>query len=339
MRPAPIHAVAWPRFVAATGCDVVAVPRNIVLCAFLRGERRWIVAPVEHCAGDNFETRVPITLRWLDQSLEDGGGPPDGWFPLCSWDGWRERVRWSPDYRRVPPGDLAGRDEWRGAPGELPAWSAQRDWVACYAGQRGDPSARLLPEPYWLMLGGYARLFEEARAAARPWGAREPRAIFCGSDHGEAANLFAPPPSPDLHPRRLLRAVVDAGRLPVDVMLGGQVPMAAQLARRWILDVDGMVRTFDAFAWKLASGSLVLAQDSPWETWFTREFRPWEHYVPVANDFADLAARLDWCRDHDDECRRIAEAAAARAAEVYDPVRVARDLDRRWRAAMAGAPA
>ena len=98
---------------------------------------------------------------------------------------------------------------------------------------------------------------------------------------------------------------------------------------RWILDVDGFARTWDAWAWKMASGSVVLSPASPWESTFTREFAPWEHYVPLANDFSDLAARLAWCREHDDECRRIAQAARARAIEVYEPASVAADLARR----------
>ena len=57
--------------------------------------------------------------------------------------------------------------------------------------------------------------------------------------------------------------------------------------------------------------------------------------MPVANDFSDLGERLAWCRDHDDACRAIAEAAARRALEVYEPARVAIDLAARLRARLA----
>jgi len=338
MRPAPIFAVSLDEFASSTGCDIASVPRNIVLVGYRRAQRMWLLAPSAHANGENFETRVPITLRWLDQALHGGDASASFWFPLCFWDGWRERVRPSDGYTRVAPGRLDDQDEWHGAPGELPAWSRQRDWVGCYAAHRGDPSAELLPEPYWLMRGGYAGLFAEVRAAAPPWHAREARAIYCGGDHGEVANLYAPPPAPGMHPRRLLRAVVEAAGLPVEVRLGSGAALRDQLACRWILDVDGMVRTFDAFAWKMASGSLVLVPDSPWETFFTRAFSPWEHYVPVANDFADLGDRLAWCRDHDDACHAIAEAAARRALEVYEPARVARDMAARLRARLAEPP-
>jgi serine/threonine protein kinase len=33
---------------------------------------------------------------------------------------------------------------------------------------------------------------------------------------------------------------------------------------------------------------------------------PYEHYVPVQADLSDLLTQIQWCRDHDDECRQIA---------------------------------
>ncbi|HNY45337.1 MAG TPA: glycosyl transferase family 90, partial [Casimicrobium sp.] len=64
-------------------------------------------------------------------------------------------------------------------------------------------------------------------------------------------------------------------------------------------------------------------------------FQPWEHFVPVANDCADLAEKLQWCRDNDSECEAIAQRARAQATRVYDPVVVADELlqDLRGRAA------
>ena len=159
--------------------------------------------------------------------------------------------------------------------------------------------------------------------------------MYAGGAHGELANYLAPPPAGREHPRRYLRALVEAEGLPVDVHLAATIPRSQQMAYRWILDVDGQVRTWGAWAWKMSSGSTVLSPASPWESYFTREFEPWLHYVPVANDFADLADRLAWCRDHDDECRRIAGAARLRAAEVYDPARVATEFALRLRERLA----
>jgi hypothetical protein len=60
-----------------------------------------------------------------------------------------------------------------------------------------------------------------------------------------------------------------------------------------------------------------------WETWFTRQFSPWEHFVPLANDLSDLGEKIEWCRAHDAECRDIASRATARAEVVYGGFAVA----------------
>ena len=111
--------------------------------------------------------------------------------------------------------------------------------------------------------------------------------------------------------------MVEAEGIDVEVHLGGTCPDRRQWRHRYLLDVDGYVRTYDAWAWKLMSGSVVLSQASPWDTFFTVQFEPWVHFVPVAEDFSDLAERLAWCRSNDDECHEIARRGAEQAHRVY----------------------
>mgnify|MGYP001036819352 CR=1 FL=1 len=74
----------------------------------------------------------------------------------------------------------------------------------------------------------------------------------------------------------------------------------------------------------MLSGSTVLSVTSPWTSFFTRLFEAWNHYVPIANDFSDLADKLEWCRNNDVSCQKIAQQAQQRAREVYKPDYVAR---------------
>jgi hypothetical protein len=164
-----------------------------------------------------------------------------------------------------------------------------------------------------------------------PWEEKQARAAFCAGDHGDVANYFPPLVPERPHPRRYLKQIVEAAGLDVDVHLGKGVSLAQQLSHKWILDVDGFTRTWDAFAWKMQSGSVTLSTTSPWESFFTRLFEPWVHFVPIANDFADLAEKLDWCRAQDDECKQIAQRAQRRAESVYRPEYVARVVARQWR--------
>lgn len=318
-------------FARRFGADAGALPRNVCLVGWSAEVDEWFATP--ESVGDEREWRLRVTptLRFLDDLVRPELKPGSFWFPFCFHDGWRERIAWTDRYRWVAPEGASAMREWRGAPGELPRFSDSHPWVACYCAHRGDPSAFLIPEAHWLTRGHYRDLFAAVARESKPWSERRMRAIYAGGDHGEVANYLAPAPPGREHPRRHLRAVVDAASLPADVHLGGDFPRGRQMEFRWILDVDGQVRTWDAWAWKMASGSTVLSPASPWESFFTRDFEAWTHYVPVANDFSDLAERLAWCRDNDDACRRIAEAARERAREVYEPERAGGEVARALR--------
>ena len=43
--------------------------------------------------------------------------------------------------------------------------------------------------------------------------------------------------------------------------------------------------------------------------WYFPLLKPFVDYVPVKADLSDLEEKIKWCRDHDDECRKIAENA------------------------------
>lgn len=336
-RPHVVIRVPRAEFARRFGADATALPRNVCLAGWSAEVDEWFASPERVVEDPDWGARVVPTIRFLDERVRPSLASASFWFLLCFHDGWRERIAWTDRYAWVEPGAIAEMPEWRGAPGELPRLSESHPWVACYCAHRGDPSAFLIPEAHWIVSDGHAGLFREVERASIPWASRRPRAVYAGGDHGEVANYLAPPPPGREHPRRHLRALVEAEGLPVDVHLADTIPRAQQIAYRWIVDVDGQVRTWGAWAWKMASGSTVLSPESPWESFFTREFEPWVHFVPVANDFADLAERLAWCRDHDDECRRIAEAARERAAVVYEPGRVAGEVSRELRERFARA--
>ncbi len=85
---------------------------------------------------------------------------------------------------------------------------------------------------------------------------------------------------------------------------------------KYILDIDGRASTWDATAWKLNSGSIIMKQTSPWRQWFYDEYLPWVHYVPIANDFSDLQEKFQWCESHQEEC----EAMIQRCLELFQKI-------------------
>lgn len=305
-RRTPWRRIGLQEFRTRFDCDVRNLPQGTSILG--RQRHQWFVY------GEWLDTaRLASVLRFLDRSIVDRLGVDPFWFLCTVLDGWRERNRFSSSYRWVEP--RPSGPEWRGAPGEVPRLSERQPWVVCFAAHHGDPSALLMPEVHFLATGGYRRLFLKTLASDRPWRAKRAHAVYCGADLGEAVNLVEPARAANA--RRLLAEVVAQQGLEVDVHLGAGVSLRSQLAYKYVLDVDGWVHTFDAWAWKTRSRSVVLSQASFWETFFSREFHPWEHFVPVANDFNDLGEKLAWCRSHDDECRAISRRASRRGREVY----------------------
>ena len=312
--------VGSERFATCFEADVSAdaLPRNLCLIGFAPSAG-WLVSGSDWSLPAD---RLERLIRFWDRKLRPRLTDAPFWVICCLWDGWRERTEFSAGYEFVDSPRAGQLEEWTGPPGAIPVLSRQQPVVACFAAHRGDPSALLLPDAHYLH-DYHRRLFIRVALARRPWRRKRARAIFCGTDHGETLNQLPPIDPKRPYARRYLQELVAAQQLAVDVHLGGSVSRRAQTAYRLILDVDGAVRTWDAWAWKLRSGSVVLSQDSIWETFFSRQFAAWEHFVPVASDFSDLREKLDWCLANERECRAIACRAAARSAEVYHPARVA----------------
>ena len=86
---------------------------------------------------------------------------------------------------------------------------------------------------------------------------------------------------------------------------------------KYVLDIDGNTSTWDATAWKLNSGSVILKTDSCWTQWFYDKYKPWENYVPIADDFSDLQEKLQWCETHQEECEQMIERNLVLFQEVY----------------------
>lgn len=62
--------------------------------------------------------------------------------------------------------------------------------------------------------------------------------------------------------------------------------------------------------WKLASNSIVLMIPPILETWAMEGLlKPYVHYIPLKDDYSDLAEILDWCKQNDDKCKEIVNNA------------------------------
>jgi hypothetical protein len=85
------------------------------------------------------------------------------------------------------------------------------------------------------------------------------------------------------------------------------------LRYRYLISVEGEDVATN-LKWALWSASAVIMPPPTMCSWAMEDWLvPWVHYVPVAHDFSNLTAAVDWCEAPANEgaCERIAAAGRA----------------------------
>ncbi len=86
------------------------------------------------------------------------------------------------------------------------------------------------------------------------------------------------------------------------------IPFAKQSEFKYLLHIDGNVAAY-RLGVSLLLGSCILYQETGSRVWFQHLMKPYVHYIPIKEDLSDLIETIKWCREHDEECRKIAGAA------------------------------
>lgn len=184
--------------------------------------------------------------------------------------------------------------------------------------------------------------FQDDLARAYPWEGRQERAFFRGHDWESSNSLIesmaSRPEEPCISqwsvssafgyrrwyeelsaPGGDLESIMDVGLTGApDYSLSKRkgrsfakpVKIPEHGAHKYLLHLDGTSHS-SRLVKLLTVGSVVLKQDSPYEEWFYRNLKPYEHFVPISRDrcsYANLSDSLAWLRENDDAARRIANA-------------------------------
>ncbi|WP_353980568.1 glycosyl transferase family 90 [Salinicola endophyticus] len=92
-----------------------------------------------------------------------------------------------------------------------------------------------------------------------------------------------------------------------------------QLRYRYVLSLEGKDVATN-LKWILASNSLCFMPPPRFETWFMEgTLEPYVHYVPLAEDCRDMAAKMDYYDAHPAEAEAIVRRANAHVAQFRDP--------------------
>ena len=172
---------------------------------------------------------------------------------------------------------------------------------------------------------------------AVPWGRKKRVAVFRGSTSGcgvtartnpriELAKLGAQWPElldagvthVDDDMPRVNRGVVEVLQADeVSVPLVPPLPLHAQSAYKYILNVEGYVAAF-RYLFLLSSGSLVINVRCPYTMWYEPAIEPRVHVVEV-DSVREVVNAVRWAQDHDDEAKDMAEHAAALHRQLATP--------------------
>lgn len=145
-----------------------------------------------------------------------------------------------------------------------------------------------------------------------PWEEKQDRAVWRGSFTKAIRERLCE--ISEEHPEILNAKVsiktadeADQKRLEERGFFGEMLHFPQFLQYKFLPTVDGVCCAYPSLQWKLLSDSVTFKQDSDEVQWFYRGLKPFVHYIPVKNDLSDLVEKIAWAKEHDAECKQIAE--------------------------------
>ena len=164
-----------------------------------------------------------------------------------------------------------------------------------------------------------------------PWEDRKPIAIFRGSSTGPGVTIESNPRLKlsylsktsqndtdglpflnagitkwNLRPRKIkgqqYLKTIDIQNLPFGLV--NYMTPKEQYTYKYVINIDGHVASY-RLSRELESGSCILMVASKYNLWYRKMLKPFVHYVPVKSDLSDLIQKIKWCKENDDECKKI----------------------------------
>jgi hypothetical protein len=89
------------------------------------------------------------------------------------------------------------------------------------------------------------------------------------------------------------------------------------IAYKYLIDIDGISCSYSRMAWILYSNSMLMKHSSDKVQWYYEKLIPYQHYVPIAEDFSDLSSQFDWAQKHPKQAQEIALNGRKLAQEVF----------------------
>jgi hypothetical protein len=99
---------------------------------------------------------------------------------------------------------------------------------------------------------------------------------------------------------------VDLKALGIEVL--EKMSMKEQMKYKYTLDIEGNASAY-RIGYILSFKSVLLKVESDYTMWIDEYLKPNVHYISINKDYSNLATTIEWCREHDKECKKIADNA------------------------------
>jgi hypothetical protein len=187
----------------------------------------------------------------------------------------------------------------------------KKKWVISQANHSGTPYTLDIVDRHYF----YHNLYNPFRSFHKgvPFSKKQNKIVFAGQDRGTKYN-FTNRRDIEISQRDYFKSDAVSKE---NIVCGGWIDRSEMIHYKYILDIDGNSSTWDATAWKLNSGSVILKTQSSWRQWFYDEYLPNVHYIPVKDDFSDIQEKYQWCESHPEECIMMINRCKALFQKVY----------------------
>ncbi len=222
--------------------------------------------------------------------------------------------------------------------GKIDFPSGHPEPIFCIAKNKLEPGMIVMPD--WYALNDHypdkASILNGRRRMLKNWKGKSRILFFRGSDSGvfnrsDWRNHARPklvalslqyPNLIDAKFSYLMAYEVDSSirdQMKKEGMVARHVPIRHFPQYRYLMDVDGHTANTPRTALLLYSGSVLFKQITNNALWFYKKLKPYVNFIPVAEDLSDIFTQIEWAKNHDAECKKIAENAYQLAEEVLRP--------------------
>ncbi len=101
------------------------------------------------------------------------------------------------------------------------------------------------------------------------------------------------------------------------------VKLDDHLKYKYQLDISGLIGNFARDRWEFYSESVIFRYCAGHELFWNSLAQPWVHFIPLDSHAKDLIEKIEWARQHDQECKAMAIASRQFAQTHFMPEHVA----------------